>query len=95
MILLSAEDVCFLCPDVLEIDLPSGARVSLFPMAPVRGTLSAGLRWSIEGMDMAPDGPIGVSNTAVGGPLRIAFDRRRVLTILPAEHLPEVVRVLF
>lgn len=94
VVLLGAQDVCFLCPPVLALELPARARVSLFPMAPVRGVLSEGLRWSVEGLAMSPWGRTGTSNEALGGLVRVGFDHRVVLAILPMGLLPEVAALL-
>lgn len=92
--LLGAQDVCFLCPETLALDLPAGTRVSFFPMGPACGLLSEGLRWPVSGLDFAPYGRIGVSNAALGGRLRAGFDRRSVIAILPAAHLRDAVGAL-
>lgn len=91
VILLGGTDLCFACPPELALAAPAGARVSLFPMRAVRGVVSEGLRWSVAGLAMAPDGRIGTSNVALGGPLRIGFDGPGMLVILPAELLGDVV----
>ena len=93
-VLMGAGDLCFLCPARLEIDLPAGARVSLYPLAPVRGVTGEGLRWPIAGLKMAPGGRIGISNMATGGPVRVAFDAPEVLVILPADQLGAAVAAL-
>ena len=91
MVLVGGEDICFLCPPAFEIDLAPRTRVSLFPMGPVRGCLSEGLRWPIDGLAFAPDGRIGTSNEATGGLVRVVFDAPRMLVILPAGLLEPVV----
>ncbi len=93
-VLLGAEDVCFLCPDGLRLDLAAGTRVSFFPMGRARGVESSGLRWPVAGLDFAPDGRIAVSNAALGGPLTARFDRRRVIAILPAAQLAAAIAAL-
>jgi thiamine pyrophosphokinase len=93
VVLVSGEDICFLCPASLELDLAAGTRVSLFPMAPVRG-VSEGLRWPVAGLAFAPDGRIGTSNAALGGRVRLAFDAPAMLVILPAALLGGVARRL-
>ena len=55
-VLVSETDALCHAPARIDLDLPAGARVSLFPMAPVRGA-SEGLRWPIEGLAFAPSGP--------------------------------------
>ena len=94
VVLLGGEDICFLCPPALELDLAAGTRVSLFPMGPVAGLRSEGLRWSVAGLDFAPCGRIGTSNEALGGPMRIAFDAPGMLVILPSSSLAHVAQRL-
>ena len=90
VVLVGGEDLCFLCPPELAIDLPAGTRVSLFPMGPVRGR-SEGLLWPIDGLAFDPTGRIGTSNAATGGVVRMAFDAPRMLVILPVDLLGPVV----
>lgn len=90
VVLVGPEDLCFLCPPELELDLEAGTRVSLFPIGAATGVVSEGLRWSVDGLAMAPDGRIGTSNAATGGRVRVGFDAPRVLVILPVTLLPEV-----
>lgn len=89
-VLMGGEDLCFLCPAELTLDVAAGLRVSLFPMAPARGLVCEGLRWTVEGLAMAPDGRIGTSNVALGGRLRLAFDAPAVLVILPVAMIEPV-----
>ncbi len=90
VVLVDGTDLCFLCPPVLALDLPAGTRVSLFPMAPVSATVATGLRWPATGILFSPDGRIGTSNMALGGPVRLGFDAPRMLVILPADRLRPV-----
>jgi thiamine pyrophosphokinase len=94
VVLIGAEDVCFVCPAQLRLELAAGSRVSFFPMAPVTGTVSEGLRWSVAGLAFRPDGAIGTSNQALGGPVRVGFDAPRVIAILPVAELGQVVAAL-
>ena len=88
--LVDRTDLCFLCPPALALDLPAGTRVSLFPMAPVSAVVGAGLRWPVTGLVFSPDGRIGTSNLALGGPVRLGFDAPRMLVILPAGLIGQV-----
>jgi thiamine pyrophosphokinase len=90
VVLVGATDVCFLCPPELVLELDPGTRVSFFPMAPARGRVSEGLRWSVAGLELRPDGAIGTSNRALGGRLRVGFDAQRVIAILPETELGQV-----
>jgi thiamine pyrophosphokinase len=88
VVLVGGEDLCFLSPPDLELDLRPGTRVSLFPMGEVRGA-SEGLRWPVAGLHFSPSGRIGTSNMALG-PVRLRFDTARMLMILPEELLGQV-----
>lgn len=87
VILLGSDDICFACPTEFALDLGEGARVSFFPMRAVAGLRSEGLRWSVAGLDFAPDQRIGTSNVALGGAMRVAFDAPGMLAILPLDRL--------
>jgi thiamine pyrophosphokinase len=89
VVLVGGGELCFLCPRRFEIDLAAGTKVSLFPMAEVRGLEWEGLRWPLAG-SFRPDGRIGTSNLALGGRVRMAFDAPRMLAILPAALLGPV-----
>jgi thiamine pyrophosphokinase len=43
-----------------------GERVSIWPLGPQRFDRSSGLRWSLDGLEMAPGQMIGTSNVATG-----------------------------
>ncbi|SPF81054.1 thiamine diphosphokinase [Pseudoprimorskyibacter insulae] len=64
-VLVGQDDVIAHIPPALDLPLPEGARVSLFPLLPVQGQ-STGLRWPIDGLAMAPGGQTGTSNEATG-----------------------------
>jgi thiamine pyrophosphokinase len=84
-LVLSPQDICFLAPLELRLDLPLGSRFSLFPMGRVTGD-SEGLRWPIAGLQFAPDGRIGTSNE-VSGPVHLQFSARKMLVMLPLKYL--------
>ena len=92
-LILSPQDVTFLAPRKLSLDLPVGTRLSLFPMGAVTGQ-SEGLRWPISGLRFAPDGMIGTSNEVAARDVRLRFDTDRMLVILPLRHLPAALRGL-
>ena len=92
-LILGPKEVTFLAPPELELHLTVGTRLSLFPMAPVRGE-SEGLRWPIDGLHFTPDGRIGTSN-AVSAPLvRLRFGAPAMLVILPLRSLRAVLNGL-
>lgn len=84
---IGPQDVVFLCPPDLRLELPRGTRLSLFPMGAVRGT-SRGLRWPLEGIDFAPDGLIGTSNR-VTGPVHLTMEAPKMLVMLPVRYLAQ------
>ena len=86
VVMLAADDICFLAPPRLALTLPPDARVSLFPMARVTGR-SVGLHWPVDGLEFAPDTRIGTSNRAVGGAVVLEFDRPGMLVLLERDHL--------
>lgn len=91
-VLVSPDQVIFVAPPAITLDLPKGSLVSLFPMGAVTGT-SDGLRWPIHGLGFAPDRMIGTSNE-VTGPVSLTFDAPKMLVILPRRALPQVVDAL-
>lgn len=92
-LVLGDEDVTFLAPPELALELPVGTRLSLFPMGGVTGE-SRGLRWPIEGIPFAPDGLIGTSNITTAPQVRLAFSAPRMLVMLPRPHLAAALRAL-
>lgn len=88
-VLLGGGEIVFLCPPVLDLDLPAGTPLSLFPMAPVKARAS-GLEWSFDALELAPGRRIGTSNR-VAGPARVSMPEAGVLCILPDDALDHVV----
>lgn len=93
VLVLGRQDLAFLAPPRMRLSLRRGTRLSLFPMAPVRGE-STGLRWPIAGLDFAPDGRIGTSNEVSAPEVHLSFDRPTMLVILPVRQLPAVLKSL-
>lgn len=94
VVLISEEDITFLCPMKFALDLPQGTRVSFFPFSEITAGPSEGLHWPLEGLQFAPDGMIGTSNAATGGRIAVSFDRPGMLMILPLDCLETVVAAL-
>lgn len=92
-LIVGSEDVVVHIPDSLEMTLPMGTRVSLFPFGDVTGW-SEGLRWPIEGLSFGPDKKVGTSNEMSGEILRLSFDGPGMLVILPVAHLWDLAEVL-
>jgi len=92
-LVIGDHDIVFLAPPRIALDLPAGARVSLFPMAEVSGR-SEGLRWPIDGLRFHPAERIGTSNAAVGGPVGLEIERPALLVILPRGELAPTIAAL-
>ena len=91
--IIGSKDVTFLAPRTLNLTLPIGTRLSLFPMGAVTGT-SAGLRWPIQGLRFAPDSAIGTSNEVSNPQVQLRFDADKMLVILPLPQLGAVLQGL-
>lgn len=85
-VIWGAEDLCFLAPPRLELALPAGTRLSLWPLAPV-GCRSEGLVWPTEGLDFRPEGMIGTSNAVARGPVVIEPEAPSLLCLLPSSQI--------
>lgn len=93
VVLLCAEDICFLAPPQISLTLEPGARVSLFPMASVTGR-STGLHWPIDGLQFSPADTIGTSNRADQARVALSFDAPGMLALLERDYLEQVVALL-
>jgi thiamine pyrophosphokinase len=85
-IVIGSADLVLHAPPRLELDLPPGTRVSLFPLAEVTGR-AEGLAWPIEGLAFHPARRIGTSNLATAGRVVLGFDGPGMLVILPRGQL--------
>jgi thiamine pyrophosphokinase len=95
VVLLGAEDVVFAARPGRWLDLALGAgdRLSLFPLAAVKGE-SEGLEWPIKGLAFDPARKIGTSNRVTKGPVRLRFEGEGMIVILPRRRLDAVLRAL-
>ena len=85
IICMGEEDVMFVSPPQIDLQLDAGTRLSLYPMAPVQAR-STGLYWPTDGLTFAPDGQIGTSNQAIG-PVTLLLSAPRMLVVLPKNCL--------
>lgn len=92
VVLLAHDDIVFHAPRDFSLDLPTGTRVSLFPMSPLMGR-STGLKWPIDGLTLRPDGLVGTSNEATG-PVSLELESRGCLVILPRDALEHALDAL-
>jgi thiamine pyrophosphokinase len=92
-IVLAEEDICFALTKPLELQMPVGTRVSLFPMAELRCG-SAGLRWATEGIVFSPWGRVGTSNESSAPQVRLEPEGPGMLVILPRAMLDVAIAAL-
>jgi thiamine pyrophosphokinase len=85
-VVIGPRDVVFHAGLGCKLEMRVGDRLSLFPMAQVRGQ-SRGLEWPIGGLDLAPDGRIGTSNRVAARQVELVFEGRGMLVILPKRYL--------
>ena len=93
IVLLKTPDICLLCPPDIRLNLPVGSRVSLCPLAPVRGS-SDGLEWPIDGIEFSPQGRTGASNRVSAERIRLRFAQPGMLLILPHRFLHQAAAAL-
>lgn len=94
VVLLGPRDVVLLAPPRWAVTVEPGARVSFFPLRPVRGLRSTGLEWPIDGLDFAAGHRIGTSNRATAASVTAAFDGEGMAAILEARFLDAALRSL-
>lgn len=93
VVLVGTYDIIFHLPKVFEIKLPAGVRFSLFPIKPVTGIKSSGLKWSISGVKFDPIKTIGTSNVTTSKEIKLEVSDNGMLLILPRACLSNVVEV--
>lgn len=93
VIVVSGKDLIFVCPPDLNLSLPLGTRLSLFPMAQISGR-SKGLKYKVDGIEFSPQGRIGTSNQTNATEIHLSFAKSNMLVILPWKHLEAVVKAL-
>ena len=71
----------------VSLDLEIGDTVSLFPLQTVNGLSSSGLRWPIDGLEMAPGRMVGTSNEVTDGPVTLFSKTQGLLVFVPRRAL--------
>ncbi|MFT4795430.1 MAG: thiamine pyrophosphokinase [Paracoccaceae bacterium] len=90
VVLLGDEDAVALLPPRWTMAVDPGARISLFPMVPVRATGCAGLEWPVTGMAFRPGTWIGTSNRAVGAAVAVSTDAPGMIALVARRFLPQL-----
>ena len=66
VVLVSDDDAVCVCSETVEIGLPIGTRVSVYPLNRIVFTSSSGLLYPLDGLVMQPGEMIGTSNASSG-----------------------------
>jgi thiamine pyrophosphokinase len=82
-------DFCAVCPPHLNLNLPVGSRVSLFPVVPTKAR-STGLEYNVNGIDLSPIGMISTSNNTNEPQIDIWIDSGVALVVMPRSELASV-----
>ena len=93
VVLMGEHEVSMLAPPgaLLRLAVTPGARVSIYPLLPVRATHSRGLVWPVEGLELAAGSRIGTSNEASQPMIELAFDGPGALVMLEPTALGALV----
>ena len=94
VILVGADDVVYVTKGPFSMHLSAGARLSLWPITPVKFAASSGLVWPVDGLTLAPDGQVATSNQMKEDWLSVTPDKKSegVYAICCApEFLPQMI----
>ncbi len=77
----------------VEIMMPVGSRISIWPLGRQSFVSSSGLRWPLTGLDMAPGKLIGTSNEVIANPVRITVSNGGdgYAIIAPVESMADLI----
>ena len=89
VILLTGDEIAFLCPPDLTLERPVGSPLAIYPLVPVQ-VRTQGLRWDVD-QTLAPDGLISTSNAVATSPVHLHAKGQGALVILPIDALDGVV----
>ena len=93
IILVDGTDLALALAGAFDFTVAAGDKVSVHPLLPIRFRGSRGLKYPLDGLDMAPGTLIGTSNAAVTGPFAIepAEDGVPWLLLLDNKYLLPVI----
>lgn len=92
VILLSTDDVVFVAPSDMHINLPIGVRIGLLPLGEVNAT-SQGLRWNLDRLDLQPTRWVSSSNEVAAGQVTVT-SQGPLLVTLPLAQLDAAIDVV-
>ncbi|MGB0506108.1 MAG: thiamine diphosphokinase [Pikeienuella sp.] len=91
IILMGVKDVVCSAGTEFSLELSADDRFSIFPMRAVTALSSKGLRWPVEGMELAAGGAVSVSNRVETSPVSISLDRAGAVAIAPLKRLDQMI----
>lgn len=94
VVLIGEVDLLTLCPPRMALSVGAGVRVSIFPLRPVRALWSKGLRWPLDGLELAAGKQVGTSNVSVSSRVVLAFEAFGAVLMLPRDRLDAVIEAL-
>ena len=94
IILISKRDVIFSLPERFEINLPTGARISLIPFVDKIKLNSSGLKWNLKNLKFNFSNNISISNQTVNEKVIINTSKRGVLIIISKKFLRNLIEAV-
>lgn len=93
VVLISEQDVIVVCSDVVDLALPVGTRVSVYPLTTVDFKASKGLQYSLNGLTLQSGHFIGTSNISCEPHVQIlpVDNKGEFAVLLPLEQLVNLV----
>ena len=94
VVLISEQDVIVVCSDTVDLTLPVGTRVSVYPLTTVEFKSSEGLQYSLNGLTLQSGHFIGTSNISCETSVQIvpADNKGEFAVLLPVEQLDNLVK---
>ena len=93
VLLIGEKDIVFSCPGTLNLYLPVGTRVSLFPLKNIKVS-TAGLDWNLNNEKLAPLERIGTSNRSNKSEVNVKTNNKGLLIILPKFYISNVLNAI-
>jgi len=92
-IVVGSVDIAFHARAEVNLTLPIGTRLSLFPFKDVE-MVSKGLKWPTDGLLFSPTGRVGTSNETAAAQVQLRPSGPGMLVILPRTALRDVISAL-
>lgn len=89
IVLIGEDDVAFAPHEETDLALPVGRRISIFPLRRVRARGGGGLKYPVDGLEMAAGDQIGTSNEAAAPAQSFGFDRPGAVVFLDPDRLED------